>query len=492
MPAFTLHIQPESSADPHVRRYALAGIVDVDAIPVLAELYALPSGVRRVELDFGAVQRVNSMGLAQLLKLFEHWQDRDIAIQVDKANRMTAMLFKMTGLDRFLGGNAAPGSGPAAAPKRTYLRLRGIVDISVIPVLEPLYQVPEGSEAELDFAEVQRVNSMGLAQLLKLFEHWEARRVRIYASHVGRMTGMLFKMTGLERFLVQDAAPAPARVANGGLAMGGGARPEPPAKREPAVRAVPEPQKPATAEAPGRAWQVQLQSNLQLNAWYFLNTYLQRRLGLAARLEIADALLGEQGQPAQEADWIFARPFDAVRLVAREGYRPIARPSDQSDEVAILARAGDGRASLAEFAAAAPDTFVYLLGRYLLDAGGLESGAMEYRFPGHEIKAVQALLKGEADLLFMHAESYRRLSSMTRSMVKVLDESEAGFAFHLWCLAPHRQDLAGPLREALMGMNREAEGRRILAELGYSEWVEPAPEDIAMLERIYTRYAAGE
>jgi anti-anti-sigma regulatory factor/ABC-type phosphate/phosphonate transport system substrate-binding protein len=491
-----LHILPETSADPSLRRYALVGIVDVDAIPALEPLYDLPAGTLAV-LDFAAVQRVNSMGLAQLLKLFEHWQGRDIAVRVENANRMTAMLFKMTGLDRFLG--AANGARPTAAPQPVReppaakpapkrLLLRGVIDIDAIPILEPLYALPEGTEVELDFAEVQRVNSMGLAQLLKLFEHWQARRVAIRAVHVGRMTAMLFKMTGLDRFLAAEAAQPAAPVAATGPS------PAPSAQPAAVIAAPPGPQPVESGARPLR-WRVHMQSSQQLNGWYFLNTHLQRRLGLTAQMEIADQLLGERGE-AKAAELVFAQPFGAVRLIAKQGYRPLARPSDQSDEVAILARAEDMRAELPEFAggrvaAASPDTFVYLLGRYLLDGGGLDSGAMDYQFPGHEIKSVQLLLKGEADLLFMHAESYRRLSGVTRRTVKALDQSEAAFAFPLWCLAPERQELADPVRGFLLSMGREEEGRKLLAELGYAEWVAPVPEDIEMLERIYALYSGA-
>ena len=502
-----LHIQPETSADPNLYRFGLRGIIDVDAIPALEPLYDLPAGAR-VELDFAAVRRVNSMGLAQLLKLFEHWEANRVAIRIDHANRMTAMLFKMTGLDRFLDvadvtkpATAEP-AGEKPAPERVRVRLRGIIDIDAIAILEPLYKLPDQTEVDLDFAEVQRVNSMGLAQLLKLFEHWRAKRIAIRVSNVGRMTAMLFKMTGLERFLAADAAPPPALAVNAGLAVESSPRAAPSVSAKPAAiqpaRAAPPPlPEPAAPGARALAWQVHMQSNQQLNGWYFLNTHLQRRLGLAARLEIADNLLGAREETAATPDLVFTKPFDAVRLITRRGYRPLARPSDQSDEVAILARAEDGRVGLAEFtggriAATSPDTFVYLLGRYLLDESGLESGAMRYQFPGHEIKSVQMLLRGEADLLFMHGESYRRLSGMTRRMVRELDHSEAGFAFQLWCLSPERLELAEPLRDFLIGMGKDEQGRKLLADLGYTDWVEPIPEDIAMLERIYMLYGGGD
>lgn len=377
-------------------------------------------------------------------------------------------------------------------PARQVFLLQGVVDVDAIPVLEPLYAVPARTEVELDFAGVQRVNSMGLAQLLKLFEHWQAGHIRIRVSHANRMTAMLFRMTGLDRFLVEEA---PARAA---VAVNAG-----PVREARSIRpaAPPRPLSPPPHAGPaafgGAArpldWQVSMQSSQQMNGWYFLNTHLQRRLSLTARLSFADNLLGRRDAVAAAPELAYARPFDAIQLIARQGYRPLARPSNQSDEVTVLARADDSRGELAEFAggrvvAATRDSFVYLLGRYLLDDGGVASEAMEYWFPGHEIKAVQMLLKGEADLLFMHSENYQHLSGMARRMLKELDRSEAQFAFHLWCLSPRRSELAWPLRDYLLSMEGDEPGRQILAELGCASWVEPAAEDIALLERIFTRY----
>jgi anti-anti-sigma regulatory factor len=405
---------------------------------------------------------------------------------------------------------------PAADPARRCFRLQGVVDVDAIPALEPLYDLPANSEVELDFAAVQRVNSMGLAQLLKLFEHWQGQNIDIRVSHANRMTGMLFKMTGLNRFLKEEAPARLALAANGATRHevqartsaapapsalplaersrsereGGRNQAAPPPSSPPALRVVTESSAPPSQSL---QWRVHMQSSQQLNGWYFLNTHLQRRLSLAAHLDIADHLLGGLDRSTAPPDLVFTRPFDAVRLLARHGYRPLARPSNQSDEVTLLARADDPRPGLADFAgsravAASRDSFVYLLGRYLLDESGVPSESLGYAFPGHEIKAVQTLLKGGADLLFMPSENYQRLSGMTRRMLRELDHSEVEFAFPLWCLSPRRVELAEPLREFLLAMADDEAGRGILAELGCSAWVAPAAEDIAMLTRIYALY----
>lgn len=393
-------------------------------------------------------------------------------------------------------------------------RLQGVIDVSAIPLFEPLQTLPADSEVELDFSEVQRVNSMGLAQLLKLFEHWQANDIRVGVRNANRMTGMLFRMTGLDRFLTLDETPHATRAANDGPTTRNAVRPgqvpaahssppRPPAPPAPAPAAFsPRPVVPpvavphASTEKSTEAlnWHVYGNNPRQLNGWYFLNTYLQRRLSLPAHLELADQLLSRRDQQALLPDLAFVSPFSAIQWITRHGFMPLAGPSGHSDEVAILARAEDSRGGIEEFiggivASASADSFVYLLGRHLLDSGEIPSEGMDYRFTGHEIKAVQMLLKGDADLLFLHVDSYQRLSAMTRRMLRLLDQSDARFACHLWCLAPRRRELKESVQTLLTDMSNDPQGQQILTELGYTSWIEPEQEDIGMLERIFRLYS---
>jgi len=64
-----LQIQPQPSTHALAQQFTLIGTVDIEAIASLETLYILPANCA-AELDFALVQRVNSMGLAQLLKLF--------------------------------------------------------------------------------------------------------------------------------------------------------------------------------------------------------------------------------------------------------------------------------------------------------------------------------------------------------------------------------------------------------------------------------------
>jgi anti-anti-sigma factor len=88
-----------------------AGSIDVNAKIPLETLLIVPAKAR-VILEFKKIERVNSMGLSLLLKIFEEWEKKQIIIEVKDLNRMVNMLFKITGLGRFIqGGNDITKTG---------------------------------------------------------------------------------------------------------------------------------------------------------------------------------------------------------------------------------------------------------------------------------------------------------------------------------------------------------------------------------------------
>lgn len=528
-----LQITPQPSAEKLSQQFAFIGSVDVEAIPVLETLYALPTNCT-IELNFAQLERINSMGLAQLLKLFEHWQKQNNSIKIVNVNRMITVLFKMTGLTRFLtDATAAPQvkpepARPQATPpttpvqpqaattepaptttiatsldEQTPLKIQpqpstetliqkfdfiGQIDVNAIPALEALYVVPPKCQITLDFVQLQRINSMGLAQLLKLFEHWQKREISIRIINANRMIGVLFKMTGLTRFLSgETAAPTQQPVLRQETTLS-----------QPANPAVASPNAVASTEAKtGKLtlW-VSAQSSQQMNGWYFFNTYLQRHLDREVHLEIIHGAVNEQQQKsAEQMDIVFSKPFEATRLLLNNNYLPILRPIDQTDEVTLLVRSEDTRQGLAEFkggkvVTAAADNFVYLLGRFLLEQDESELQNMDYIFSGHDIKALQMLLKGQADILFMLSETYRGLSGLTKKMLREIDQSETAFAFHLFSVAPSCKGLAEQFADVLLNMGMDSQGRQVLLDLGITGWIKPTPDEIDMLTMLFKRYAS--
>jgi len=360
----------------------------------------------------------------------------------------------------------------------------GSIDAHSGPVLDTLSSLPENSFISLDFKRVERVNSMGLSLLLKLFEQWEKRGIKVEVANLNRMVGMLFKITGLGRFV------------KGGEAAQAAGKAQPAIVSSVAAPAHPAPPRHAGETPPpsshhGRlSFIASMQTGAQLSGWYLLNTYLQRRLQHAIHLE---QLPAGHDITHETVDLLFAKPFEACAMIARRDYIPLLRPVGEADEVVLVMRAEDDRplASLASphVVTASQGSFVYLLGRFLCDENGLDSSSFQYSFGGNEIKALQMLLKGQADMLFMLKKTYHGLSGLTRKSTRVVDESDTHFAFHLFCIHTRVAELRGPLTKVLMDMATDEQGKGVLKDIQLEGWCPPEEGEINMLLEIFRRYS---
>jgi anti-anti-sigma factor len=352
----------------------------------------------------------------------------------------------------------------------------GSIDASSASVLDSLSNIPSEAYVLLDFSKVERVNSMGLSLLLKLFEQWESNSIRVEVQHLNRMVNMLFKITGLGRFVLTDGQTGDS---SSGTSV---VNPEPPrhSEHEATVHTK-------TTAGDKLNFVASLQSGQQLTGWYLLNTYLQRRLTRAIHFDQSVDI-----PDPNSTDLLFAKPFEACLMIKKHGFIPVMRPIAEVDEVVILTRADDNR-SLKEYegvtiGTATEGSFVYLLGRFLCDESGLDSAKFAFDFSGNEIKALQSLIRKKCDLLFMLKKTYEGLSSFSRSNVRKLDESVTDFACHLFCVAPHLKAETQPLVDVLTAMADDEQGKEILKDIQIQGWNKPEEGELKMLQMVYDRY----
>lgn len=360
------------------------------------------------------------------------------------------------------------------AGKDYHYNFIGSIDAHAAEILETLSTLPAQVHVLLDFSEVERVNSMGLSLLLKLFEDWERKKIRVEVQHLNRMVNMLFKITGLGRFVKSDGQ-SPESVS--GTAM---VNPEPPRHTDHKTAA-------ATSVHDKLNFVASLQSGQQLTGWYLLNTYLQRRMKKAIHFEQSIDV-----PDGNTTDLLFAKPFEACLMIKQYGFIPVMRPIAEADEVVILTRADETR-SLNDYegvvvGTATKDSFVYLLGRFLCDENGLDSEKFTFDFAGNEIKALQTLIRKKCDLVFMLKKTYEGLSSFSRANVRKLDESQTDFACHLFCVAPHLKEEGEALIDVLMDMENDVQGQQILKDIQIQGWSKPEPGEVQMLQMVYNKY----
>lgn len=354
----------------------------------------------------------------------------------------------------------------------------GSIDAHADKPLQILRDLPADIHVVLDFNNIERVNSMGLSLLLKIFEDWEKDSTKIEILNLNRMVNMLFKITGLGRFIkgnektssestgrkiISPTAPAHSRLASSN-------------------------DKDSLVDDGKLNFVASLHSTHQLSGWYLFNTYLQRKMQRAIHFE--------QFQDVKNNSFhlFFAKPFDACMMMNKKSFIPLVRPSNDADEVVILTRADESR-ELIDFkgtqtsvVSADQGSFVYLLGRFLCDESGLESADFKYDFAGNEIKAIQMLIRKKADVAFILKKTYEGLSSFSRKNVRQIDESITDFAFHQFCIAPSLKSQKEDVLELLMGMEKDEKGKQILTDIQLNGWVKPEEGELNMLKMVYERY----
>ncbi len=372
-------------------------------------------------------------------------------------------------------------------------KLSGQIDVSAGPVLNNLSEATFSAICVvLDFSEIERINSMGLAQLMKALEFWRGRKIRIEVRNLNRMVSMLFKMTGLNRYFNDPQAGVADDIAQPAAQTKAEASPSSGQIRQiKRIRVIPE--QAAQAADSKLQFSVSLQNNQQLTGWFVFNTFLQRHLEKAIHIDVKQP--GQIDLLSQNA-LVFAKPFDACVLISEHQFIPVARPSNDSDEVSIIVRQADAGKAIEKFAGAKVVTavetdFMYLLGRFLCDEYELDSSQLQYVFTGNEIKALQTLLRGQADILFMPKKNYHQLSRLSREGTYVLEESETAMSYHMLLVSPQHAALKNVLTDTLFDMHKDEKGRQVLKDLGISDWCAPEQDEIAMLLMLYNRYAGN-
>ena len=79
--------------------YSFNGIVSAESAGLLKELIQQAGAVSEVHLDFSRMSRINSMGIALLLKAMKELKYQGKKIHLRGANKMTLTLFKMMGIN---------------------------------------------------------------------------------------------------------------------------------------------------------------------------------------------------------------------------------------------------------------------------------------------------------------------------------------------------------------------------------------------------------
>jgi phosphonate transport system substrate-binding protein len=215
-----------------------------------------------------------------------------------------------------------------------------------------------------------------------------------------------------------------------------------------------------------------------LVGWFFINTYLQRRLGCGIHFEPKDNFIKEREAVLGGGYRIvYANPYSAAIFKKNLGFIPVARPSGVFDETVLVcaAEADIPQHRPIKIASATDKLIVHALGLTLLERFQLTQADCEFQFAGNHMAAAQAVLQGKADLGFIYNETWNGMADHTRKGLRELAQTESRRAYHCFCIAPEWRDKLDQIREILCSMHQSEAGLRILQDLHFTSF-EPADE----------------
>jgi len=210
--------------------------------------------------------------------------------------------------------------------------------------------------------------------------------------------------------------------------------------------------------------------------WFFLNTYLQRKLNCAIRFEPKDSFIQERADVlAGDYHVVYANPFSAAVFIQQLGFVPVARPMGLYDEAVLVRHADTAQAAHRPLrvASATDQLIIHALGLTLLERQGIAPDSCVFDFVGTHVKAANAVVQGKADLAFVYNETWNGLAQLTRQSLVKVDETNSASAYHCFCVAPAWADRAEALCAALCGLKDDEKGRALLADLHFPLGFEP-------------------
>lgn len=218
--------------------------------------------------------------------------------------------------------------------------------------------------------------------------------------------------------------------------------------------------------------------------WHMFNTMLQKRADIAMHL-LTPASHVEQEDMIEEHDvgLIYANPFDAAKLIREDGYLPLVRPIGKSDEMVIVSSAqGDIKTmddiSQTPSVAMADNRDVKLIGLRLLEAVDVTEENMSFEVTENYQAAARHVIQDKVDLGFFIQETFASLSKLTKMQLNVLIESDLATITHVVLVKEDMTD-TDKLKEVLLSLVDDEQGRAVLSELGMEQGFEPLSEDEA-------------
>ena len=214
----------------------------------------------------------------------------------------------------------------------------------------------------------------------------------------------------------------------------------------------------------------------QLSGWFIFNTWLQRNLGEQIHLELYDDFDSQRSAIAEDKfDLIYANPYDATSLVRKKGFIPVASPSCKSDEAIIAVAAESPITKVEELSSglrisSTDDPDVNMMCMIMIEPADLNRDNTQVNYRDTYVLVAKDLIKGDADVGFFLEETYNDLSSVVRSRLRLLVQSQIHVIHHVLLVGPKLAHKHQELQQLLGSMAANPNGAGVLKSLGFDGW----------------------
>jgi len=226
-------------------------------------------------------------------------------------------------------------------------------------------------------------------------------------------------------------------------------------------------------------------------AWFYFNTYLQRKLNCRIRFEPKDNFIDERKAVlAGGYHIVYANPFSAAIFRKLLGFIPVAKPINVFDETLLICRAGESIPNHRpiKVASATDKLIIHVLGLSLLQAQNIQLSDCEFLFVGTHLKVAQAVIEGQADLGFIYNETWSGLTESTRRALAVISETNSKQAYHCFCVSTEWADKVDQIREILCNMQNDEQGKRVLKELCFAGFESMSESDLDSMVQLIEKW----
>lgn len=231
-------------------------------------------------------------------------------------------------------------------------------------------------------------------------------------------------------------------------------------------------------------------------AWSAFGGWLGERIGESLSFDLYPGFSSQRDAVEEgRIDLIYATPFDAAMLVREKGFAGLARACDRADEAVVAVRNNHPAASVTDLTgnvvvAGGGDPQVTKIGQLLLQPADVLESDDEIKSFDTYSELARSVIDGSTEVGVFLKRAFDELDREQRVNLRPLVTSEIHVVHHQLMGAARIVAIHGPICTALLAMDRDDTGRRILAELGISAWERLGDGDIDyMIDLMDTLFA---